>query len=51
MDGDIAPLSDIIKLAKEFDAFTFLDDAHETGVFGKLEEELKNISELRVKLM
>jgi len=35
MDGDIAPLPDIVRLAKKYDAFTFVDECHATGVFGK----------------
>lgn len=35
MDGDVAPLPDIISLAKKYGAFTFVDEAHATGVFGK----------------
>lgn len=35
MDGDIAPLPDIIKLAKQYGALTMIDDAHGTGVLGK----------------
>jgi len=35
MDGDIAPLPKIVELAKAYDAFTFVDDAHATGVLGK----------------
>jgi glycine C-acetyltransferase/8-amino-7-oxononanoate synthase len=35
MDGDIAPLPDIVFLAKKYSAFTMVDDAHATGVFGK----------------
>ncbi|XP_035744165.1 2-amino-3-ketobutyrate coenzyme A ligase, mitochondrial-like isoform X2 [Vespa mandarinia] len=35
MDGTIAPLSDIIELAKKYDAITFVDDCHATGFFGK----------------
>jgi glycine C-acetyltransferase len=35
MDGDIAPLPEIIRLAKKYDAFTFVDECHATGVFGK----------------
>lgn len=35
MDGDIAPLSDIISLAKEYNAMTMVDEAHATGIFGK----------------
>jgi 8-amino-7-oxononanoate synthase len=34
MDGDIAPLPDIVKIAKEFGLFTMVDDAHATGVLG-----------------
>lgn len=35
MDGDIAPLHDIIKLAKQYHAMVMIDDAHGTGVMGK----------------
>ena len=34
MDGDIAPLDDIAKLAEEFGAMTFVDDCHGEGVLG-----------------
>ena len=34
MDGDIAPLEEIATLAKKFNAFLYLDEAHATGVFG-----------------
>jgi 8-amino-7-oxononanoate synthase len=34
MDGDIAPLEEIAALAKKFNAFLYLDEAHATGVFG-----------------
>ena len=35
MDGDIAPLPGIAKLAKQYGAFTMVDDAHGEGVLGK----------------
>jgi glycine C-acetyltransferase len=35
MDGDIAPLDEIVALAKKYDAFTMVDECHATGIFGK----------------
>ena len=34
MDGDIAPLPEIVNLAEEFGAFVMIDDAHSSGVLG-----------------
>jgi len=36
MEGDIAPLPGIAKLAEEYGAMTYVDDAHGEGVLGKL---------------
>ena len=35
MDGDIAPLPEIVRLAEAYDAFVMVDDAHASGVLGE----------------
>ena len=32
MDGDIAPLDEIIKLCKKYNCISMIDEAHATGV-------------------
>jgi len=36
MDGDIAPIPDIVKLAEASSSMTYVDDAHGEGVLGEL---------------
>ncbi|ULH14797.1 glycine C-acetyltransferase [Deinococcus sp. KNUC1210] len=35
MDGDIAPLDEMVRVAREFGAVTYVDDAHGSGVLGE----------------
>lgn len=35
MDGDIAPLPEIVELAEKYNALVMVDDAHASGVLGK----------------
>ncbi|HHT9135904.1 MAG TPA: 8-amino-7-oxononanoate synthase [Candidatus Wunengus sp. YC60] len=35
MDGDTAPLPEIVEIAQKYDAIIMVDDAHATGVFGQ----------------
>ncbi|MGI9383703.1 MAG: aminotransferase class I/II-fold pyridoxal phosphate-dependent enzyme [Methyloligellaceae bacterium] len=35
MDGDVAPMDEIVALAKAYDALVVCDDAHATGVLGE----------------
>ncbi|AOK55193.1 hypothetical protein WS63_28370 [Burkholderia stagnalis] len=34
MDGDLAPVKEIVELAKQYNALTYIDETHSFGVFG-----------------
>lgn len=35
MDGDFAPIKDIVRIAKKFKALTYVDEVHAVGMYGK----------------
>ncbi len=50
MDGDIAPLKGIVKLANENQAIVYVDDAHGDGVLGKNGRGIANHFDLEGKV-
>lgn len=50
MDGDTAPLPDILDLAKKYNALVYLDDAHATGILGKNGRGLEDYFEIDNKV-
>jgi 8-amino-7-oxononanoate synthase len=50
MDGDIAPLREIAELCETYDAFLIVDEAHATGVFGKVGEGVVQHLDLQEKV-
>ncbi len=54
MDGDIAPLAEIVDIASDNNAIVIVDEAHATGVFGKhgsgIVEELGLIDKIPVRI-
>lgn len=47
MDGDFAPLNEIIALARIHNAFLYLDEAHATGLYGANGYGLSNTADLK----
>jgi len=54
MDGDVAPLTDIVMLARRHHAWVMVDEAHATGVFGAqgagVVEELGLMNEVEIQM-
>lgn len=54
MDGDVAPLEEIVRLARRYGAWVMVDEAHATGVFGPrgagIVEELDLQGEVEVQM-
>jgi predicted pyridoxal phosphate-dependent acyltransferase len=50
MDGDLAPLPEIVELAKKYQALVMVDDAHGTGVLGKKGSGIVEYFDLKGKI-
>jgi hypothetical protein len=50
MDGDIAPLRDIVALAESYNAYTFVDDCHATGFVGAAGRGTDELCGVQVRL-
>ena len=54
MDGDAAPLREIVALKNKYDAWLMVDEAHATGIFGKngrgLADELGVSSQIEIQM-
>lgn len=54
MDGDIAPLGEVVSLARRYGAWVMVDEAHATGVFGPhgagVAEELGLSSDIDIQM-
>lgn len=52
MDGDFAPIKEIINVSKKYNALTYLDEVHGVGLYGKngggLAEELNVIEDIDI---
>ncbi|MCK4465027.1 MAG: glycine C-acetyltransferase, partial [Bacteroidales bacterium] len=50
MDGNVAPLDKILKLADKYDALLMIDEAHSAGVVGKTGRGITELFDIRGKI-
>ena len=51
MDGDVAPLSEVVALAERYHAHVIVDEAHATGCFGPSGSGLVDQLKLRSRVL
>jgi 8-amino-7-oxononanoate synthase len=51
MDGDLAPLQDIVELAERYGAYVIVDEAHSTGCYGSNGSGLVDALRLRARVL
>ncbi len=50
MDGNVAPMAEIIKLAEKYDALVMIDECHSAGVVGKTGRGVTELFDVRGKV-
>jgi 8-amino-7-oxononanoate synthase len=50
MEGDLAPVAELVELSRRFDCFVILDEAHATGVLGERGRGVTELLPARIQL-